>query len=86
MSSLLPRREDIIPRWSQRLTPLFSREQKDHGEEKIMVIHNTLVKFYGMRVAQDAKGEKVPKDPTVRSGREKINGLYCVCSSKMRGE
>ena len=51
-----------------------------------MVIHNTLVKFYGMRVVQDAKGEKVPKDPTVRSGKEKINGLYCVRSSKMQGE
>ena len=55
MGSLIPRREDIIPRWSQLLPPLFSREQKDHGEGKIMVIHNTLVKFYGMRIAQDAK-------------------------------
>ena len=24
-SSLIPRREDIIPRWSQLLTPLFSK-------------------------------------------------------------
>ena len=51
-----------------------------------MVIHNTLVKFYGMRIAQDAKSEKLSKDPTVRSGKEKINVLYCVHSSKMRGE
>ena len=51
-----------------------------------MVIHNTLVKFYGMRVAQDAKREELSKDPTVRSGKEKINGLYCDRSSKMRGE
>ena len=36
-----------------------------------MVIRNTLVKFYGMRVAQDAKGEKVPKYHTVQSRREK---------------
>ena len=85
-SSLIPRREDIIPRWSQLLTPLFSREKKDHGEEKIMVIHNTLVKFYGMMVAQDEKSEELSKDPTVRSGKEKINGLCCVRSSKMRGE
>ena len=85
-SSLIPRREDIIPRWSQLLTPLFSREKKDHGEEKIMVIHNTLVKFYGMRVAQDAKSEELSKDPMVQSGKEKINGLYCVHSSNMRGE
>ena len=47
------------------LTPLFTREQKDHGEEKIVVIRNTLVKFYGMRVAQDAKSEELSKDPTV---------------------
>ena len=33
-SSLIPRREDIIPRWSQLLTPLFSREKKDHGKGK----------------------------------------------------
>ena len=65
MSSLIPHREDIIPRWSQLLTPLFSREHKDHGEEKIMAIHNTLVKFYGMRIAQDAKSEKLSKDPTM---------------------
>ena len=83
---MIPRREDIIPRWSQLLTPLFSREQKDHGEEKIMVIHNNLVKFYGMRVAQDAKSEELSKDPTMRSRKEKINGLYCVLTSKMRGE
>ena len=25
-SSLIPRREDIIPRWSQLLTPLFIKE------------------------------------------------------------
>ena len=25
MSSLIPRREDIIPRWSQLLTPLFDQ-------------------------------------------------------------
>ena len=68
------------------LTPLFRREQKDHGEEKIMVIHNTLVKFYGMRVVQDAKNEQLPKDPTVQSRKEKINGQYYVRSSKMRGE
>ena len=68
------------------LTPLFSRDQKDHGEGKIMVIHNTLVKFYGMRVAQDAKSEELSKDPTMRSGKEKINGLYCVRSSKIQGE
>ena len=47
-----------------------------------MVIHNTLVKFYGMRVAQDEKSEELQKDPTVRSGKEKINGLYYVRSSK----
>ena len=51
-----------------------------------MVIHNTLVKFYGMRVVQDAKSEELSKDPIVRSGEEKINGLYCVFSSKMQGE
>ena len=51
-----------------------------------MVIHNTLVKFYGMRVAQDAKGEELLKDPMVQSEKEKISGLYCVRSSKMRGE
>ena len=85
-SSLIPRREDIIPRWSQLLTPLFSKEKKDHGEEKIMVIHNTLVKFYGMRVAQDAKSEELSKYPTVRSGTEKIHGLYRVRSSKLQGE
>ena len=29
MSSLIPRREDIIPRWSQLLTPLFSRAARE---------------------------------------------------------
>ena len=28
MSSLIPHREDIIPGWSQLLTPLFSRGAK----------------------------------------------------------
>ena len=51
-----------------------------------MVIHNNLVKFYGMRVVQDAKSEELSKDPMVQSGKDKINGLYCVRSSKMRGE
>ena len=83
---MIPRREDIIPRWSELLTPLFSREQKYHGEGKIIGIHYTLVTFYGMRIAQDAKSEELSKDPTVQSGKERINGLYCVLSSKMRGE
>ena len=85
-SSLIPHKEDIIPRWSQLLTSLFSRGKKDHGEGKIMVIHNTLVKFYGKRIAQDAKNEELSKDPTVQSGKERINGLYCVFPSNMRGE
>ena len=71
---------------SHVLTPLFSRERKHHREGKIMVIHNTLVKFYGMRIAQDEKSEELSKDPTVRSRKEKINGLYCVRSSNMQGE
>ena len=33
-SSLIPRREDIIPRWSQPLTPLFTKGVKDHGGEE----------------------------------------------------
>ena len=57
------------------LTPLFSKEEKDHGEEKIMVIHNNLVKFYAMKIAQDEKSEELSKYPMVQSGKEKINGL-----------
>ena len=33
-SSLIPRREDIIPRWSQLLTPLFDQGERNHGGEK----------------------------------------------------
>ena len=43
--SLLPRREDIIPRWSQLLTTLLSRGSKNHSEEEVMVVCNTLVKI-----------------------------------------
>ena len=33
-SSLIPHREDIIPRWSQLLTPLFIKGMKNHVEKK----------------------------------------------------
>ena len=36
MSSLIPRGEDIIPRWSQLLTPLFIKGVKNHDEEEII--------------------------------------------------
>ena len=35
-SSLIPRREDIIPRWSQLLTPLFIKGMKNHDEEEMI--------------------------------------------------
>ena len=44
-SSLIPCREDIIPRWSQLLTTLLGKGPKNYSEEKVMVVCNTLVKI-----------------------------------------
>ena len=44
-SSLIPRREDIIPRWSQLLTPLFIKEDnKPWWRKKNNGCLDTLVK------------------------------------------
>ena len=44
-SSLIPRREDIIPRWSQLLTPVFNKRDIRPRGGKIV-----LFKYFGLKV------------------------------------
>ena len=44
-SSLIPRREDIIPRWSQLLTPVFNKRNIRPRGGKII-----LFKYFGLKI------------------------------------
>ena len=45
-SSLIPRREDIIPRWSQLLAPVLNKSNiRSWGGDKIV-----LFKYFGLKI------------------------------------
>ena len=81
-SSLIPRREDIIPRWSQLLTPIFNKRNIRPRGGKIV-----LFKYFGLKIIvqkwrNGLKSSQVSKILGCDRKKEPIHGWYSLCLSK----